>query len=178
MGQYWLPVNIDKHEYIHPHQLASGLKLVEQLKSHVGSALVILLANMPEPRGGGDFDMDNNWHGPERDMTKPKYFGAPGPMPQDYPSIARQTIGRWVGDRVVLVGDYAQEDDLLKVIDAGADYTAVDIYDVCCDDSDHTGHEHKTTPWTNITHLVARVIEHECQGKFTGDGWRTFERLP
>ena len=30
MGQYHLTVNLDKHEFIHPHQLGDGLKLGEQ----------------------------------------------------------------------------------------------------------------------------------------------------
>lgn len=29
MGEYWKPVNVTKHEYIHPHRLGCGLKLVE-----------------------------------------------------------------------------------------------------------------------------------------------------
>ncbi len=56
MGQYWIPVNLDKHEYIHPHKLGSGLKLGEQIGTHPGTAaaLVALLAAMPYRRGGGD----------------------------------------------------------------------------------------------------------------------------
>ena len=72
MGQYWLPVNLDKHEFADPHDLGTGLKLWEQLgNSGVGQALVILMAAMPEPRGGGDLDLDENWHGPERYATRP-----------------------------------------------------------------------------------------------------------
>ena len=71
MGQYWIPVNFDKKEFIHPHSLDSGLKLWEILASSpVGQALVVLLANMPEPRGSGDLE--------------------PDPI-----------IGRWAGDRVL-----------------------------------------------------------------------------
>ena len=31
--------------------------------------------------------------------------------------------------------------------------------------------------YTDITTDVARVIEHELGGKFTGNGWRTFKEL-
>lgn len=56
MGQYWKPVNLDKCEYIDPHKLGSGLKLREQFGTHPGTgvALLMLLAAMPEARGGGD----------------------------------------------------------------------------------------------------------------------------
>ena len=53
MGQYWKAVNLDKHEYIERYNLGCGAKLYEQLASPgVGQALVILLAVMPEKRGG------------------------------------------------------------------------------------------------------------------------------
>lgn len=29
MGEYWLPVNVTKREYIHPHELGCGLKHAE-----------------------------------------------------------------------------------------------------------------------------------------------------
>ena len=60
MGQYWKPVNLDKKEFIHPHRLASGLKLWELLANPpgVGAALIILTAAMPEVRGGGDLKPD------------------------------------------------------------------------------------------------------------------------
>ena len=100
MGLYWRCVTLDKKEFIDPYTLDSGAKLGEQLGTYpgVGSALIILCAAMPEVRGGGDLDLDENWHGPERSG------GPPGPMPDDYPAIAHSTIGRWAGDRIALVG--------------------------------------------------------------------------
>src|SRR6185369_11270822 len=100
MGQYWKPVNLTKREYIHPHKLGSGLKLWEQLANApgTGAALIVLCAAMPDARGGGDFDLTENWHGPERvDMSDA------GPMPSNYPEIARRTIGRWAGDAIALI---------------------------------------------------------------------------
>ena len=77
MGQYWLPVNLTKKEFIDPHKMDSGLKLCEQLVNRgTPQAMFILLADMPEPRGGGDFDQD-------------------------------PIIGRWAGDNIAVVGDYA-----------------------------------------------------------------------
>ncbi len=82
MGQYWKPVNIDKREFIDPRKLGCGLKLWEQIANpEVGRALVVLMAVMPEPRGGGDLNRN-------------------------------PFIGRWAGDRVVLVGDYSRDEDM------------------------------------------------------------------
>lgn len=67
MGQYWKPVNLTKKEYIDPHRLACGLKLWEQVAGGMtGRALLVLLATMPEPRGGGDLQKDpiiGHWAG-------------------------------------------------------------------------------------------------------------------
>lgn len=165
MGQYWYPVNLDKREFIHPHRLGAGLKLWEQIANHpgVGAALVILCADMPEPRGGGDFDLDDNWHGPER--TFPEHNAGPGPMPTAYPNVARQTIGRWAGDRIALVGDYAAQGDRCGWNPA----TQQPLYLDCGPDDDGT-----PGLYTDITDLVCAVIEHELSGRYEGDGWRDF----
>lgn len=156
MGQYWKPVNLDKKEFVNPHALGCGLKLWEQLANHpgTGAALIILQAAMPEARGGGDLDLDENWHGVERKF--PEHNTTGGPMPDGYEALAARTIGRWAGDRVVLVGDYAEPDDI-----QGADLKAV------YDDLEN---------YEDITSDVRRVIEHELQGKFEGDddGWCTW----
>ena len=47
MGQYWLPVNLDKREFVNPHKLGAGLKLWEQLANHPGTCL---LYTSPSPR--------------------------------------------------------------------------------------------------------------------------------
>lgn len=157
MGQYWVVINLDKKEYINPHALGAGLKLWEQLANHpgTGAALIILCAAMPCTRGGGDFDLDENWHGPERNF--PEHNMSPGPMPTDYQEIAHQTIGRWAGDRIALIGDYSEPDDL-PGIDASK------IYSQCDQDGEYK----------DISHLVAKVIEHELNGHYEGDGWREF----
>jgi hypothetical protein len=127
MGQYWICINLDKKEFIHPHKLGCGLKLWEQLANYpgTGAALIILLANMPERRGGGDFEEN-------------------------------PTVGRWAGDRVILVGDYGKDGDLEGIDTA-------DLYE--------TAQEQ----WKDISDDVAAVIEHELEGKYEGDGWRHFK---
>ena len=84
MGQYWKPVNLTKREFINPHKLNTGLKMVEQaFSADIAAAMVILLSVMPKRRGGGDM--------------------------QENPFI-----GRWAGDMVVLAGDYSVDTDMLN----------------------------------------------------------------
>lgn len=169
MGQYWIPVNLDKREFINPHRLGCGLKLWEQLAgTGIGQALIILTAAMPEARGGGDFDLDQNWHGPER--TFPAHDMSPGPMPEEYPAIAKRTIGRWAGDRIAFVGDYAENGDLTP---KEGDPPASEIYGLC----PYPGGEVPDGAFRDVTDDVAAVIEHELCGKFVGDGWREFKRV-
>ena len=78
MGQYYYVSNLDKQEFLHPHKLGDGLKLLEFGCSADGTmtALALLLAD-GNGRGGGDH-------------------------PSDSP-----LIGSWAGDRIVIAGDYA-----------------------------------------------------------------------
>jgi len=168
MGQYWKVVNLDKHEYIMPHKLGSGLKLWEQLANSpgTGEALIVLCAAMPEARGGGDFDLDANWHGPERkDMSRE------GPIVPEYQEIARRTIGRWAGDRIALVGDYAENKDLKPR------HKASTIYGLCMDAQEAKAYGlpdgvTEADLYVDVSDDVAAVIEHELHGKYTGNGWR------
>jgi len=157
MGQYWRPVNLDRREYVEPFKLGAGTKLWEQLAGYpgTGTALVVLTAAMPEPRGSGDFDINRNWHGSERKF--PEHGVCPGPMPKDYPAIAKRTIGRWAGDRIAIIGDYAEDGDL------PSEFHANSIYEDC-----------DNGKWKDVTDDVAAVIEHELKGRFVGDNWREF----
>lgn len=95
MRQYHKIYNIDKKEFIHPHSIDNGLKLMEQVgfDKSSASALFLLLANS-NGRGSGDAE---------------EHF----------------MIGRWAGDRIVVQGDYAEprdkayiyEEDLLSYTD-------------------------------------------------------------
>lgn len=155
MGQYWEVVNLDKKERVCAHKLGVGLKLGEQIGSGHGSpdALFILVAAMRGRRGGGDFDWDSNYYGPERDMSQPGHGIHGGPVVDAYNEVAKRTIGRWAGDRITVVGDYSEDADLPGYPGFGAIYGE----------------------FTDISEDVARVIEHECHGRFEGDGWRRFK---
>jgi len=115
MGQYWVAVNLDKKEKIDARKLGCGLKLWEQVANqNPGAALIILCAALREERGGGDLSLDS--------------------------SVAKRTIGRWAGDRIALVGDYAKDTDLAPEHEASKIYEA---------------------EWTDISEDVLRVIEDE-----------------
>lgn len=176
MGQYWQVVNLDKHEFINPHKLGCGLKLWEQLANTpgTGTALIILCAAMPEPRGGGDFDLDDNWHGPERD-TEGAHGCTPGPMPEDYPTIAKRTIGRWAGNRIALVGDYGEPGDLPPA-GFGLPRNAEEIYFLCRKTTYPDDYpELPPSDWVDVSDDVCRVIEHELGGEYVGEGWRHWQ---
>ena len=77
MGQYYILVNLTTGEYVHPHDVGDGAKLMEIAYSTHGlmTALTVLLAS-GNGRGNGDVNTDH-------------------PL-----------VGRWAGHRVVLAGDY------------------------------------------------------------------------
>ena len=135
MGQYWIPVNLSKREFIYPHALGCGLKLWEQLANDpgTGAALIILCAAMPEARGGGDLEED-------------------------------PIVGRWAGDRIALVGDYAEDGDLKD-----SPVPASEIYKLCDSEGADPG------AFTDITPLVAAKIEKELGGKYAGTGWKRWK---
>lgn len=80
MGQYYMIVNVDKKEYISPHDFDCGMKLMEFANpvytGKIMSALAILLAD-GNGRGCGDLHSNN------------------------------PIIGSWKFNRIVVAGDYA-----------------------------------------------------------------------
>ena len=56
MGQYYLPVNLDKKQYIHNQNFGGGLKLCE----HGGMILNCLVALLADGNGRGSGDLDSN----------------------------------------------------------------------------------------------------------------------
>jgi hypothetical protein len=84
MGQYHITINLDKREYIFPHKIGLGLKLMEQcgFRGSTGDILFLLLA-CSNGRGGGDCQTEHE-----------------------------NLIGRWAGDRIVVAGDYCKPDDV------------------------------------------------------------------
>lgn len=87
MGQYHKTYNLDKREFINPHRVNSGAKLLEQIgwARSVSSALFLLLANS-NGRGGGDAPF-------------------------------HALVGHWAGDRILVQGDYAEPGDTAYVSD-------------------------------------------------------------
>lgn len=84
MGQYHGLFNLDKREMVFPHELGYGAKQWEHtgFKGSLSDVLYALCA-YKDARGGGDFGNDNG-------VFK----------------------GRWHGDRVAVIGDYAEIRDL------------------------------------------------------------------
>lgn len=83
MGQYWKAVNLDKKEFIHPHGLGSGLKLWEIIaQGEAGVGVALCVLLADMPERRGHGDLYINPY-----------------------------VGRWVGDRVALIGEYSKEGD-------------------------------------------------------------------
>jgi hypothetical protein len=77
MGQYFLLANEDKEEFVCPWEVGGLAKFYEWLWNDQARLLVWLLRRGSETGGG--------------DVEDPAVY---------------QTLGRWAGDRVSLVGDY------------------------------------------------------------------------
>jgi len=165
MGQYYKLANLTKREYINPHALGAGLKLIEQVGTYpsVGSALLVLLA-CSNGRGGGD-------------LTE-------SPI-----------IGNWAGDRLALVGDYAEDSDLEKRDRGGVIFylcnppEAIEkqiahlrgIVEKSKDSAAAARYLEKIEalenlePYRDISAEVATILESTLGFKYTGEGWRHIE---
>lgn len=55
-------VNLDKHEFLHPHKLGMGLKLWE-ICANRGAGVIPYLLRRSNESGGGDVDFDTDWAG-------------------------------------------------------------------------------------------------------------------
>ncbi len=99
MGQYFIAVNEDKQEWIHPHRFGDGMKFLELALSGGGfmAGLAVLLRKSEVNDGMADLKC--------RDKV----------------------VGSWAGDRVSIVGDYDQEGKVLyyHAMDAEEEWTDV-----------------------------------------------------
>lgn len=147
MGQYWKFLNLDRKEFVELSTLGL-LKLTTLMNNPAGGAvLVMLCASHPEARGGGDI----------YPMHDPVY---------------RRTVGRWAGNRIILIGDYARADD--------QDIEDWDIlYEVCEDDDARHDvimsiisrgeadlaerYKRLCNEWRNITQDVLYVLRREVR---------------
>lgn len=196
MGQYWYLVNLDKKEFVDPHRLGCGLKLREQLGTSpgTGGAMLVLCAAMPEPRGGGDFIMgDPPWDGRKETAKTRK-------AREMFAEVAKASIGRWAGDRVALVGDYAEDSDLSPHDHASEIFKK-------CQPTQHREHvtklpkgyekihgqawtegapgpnygkyiiyvEDAPPEFTDVSDLVAATIQGQYDGVYLNGGWRRYK---
>lgn len=124
MGQYHGLFNLDKREMVFPHELGYGAKQWE----HTGfsgslSDVLYALCAYKDARGGGDFPNDG---------------GA--------------FKGRWHGDRVAVIGDYAEIGDLPE------------IWRAAFVDHEYNGETHK------VFNMVNQYREDEGEPFFTDIG--------
>lgn len=144
MGQYHVTVNLSKREFINPHGLACGLKLWEQIDTRAGVPTALMaLLACSNGRSAGDLDEDE------------------------------MVVGRWAGDRVAVVGDYAEDEDLGPEDHAGL------VYDLCSSYEDRVAQADQKAgvlagmePYRDITPLVAAYLERLCGVRYEGEGWK------
>lgn len=103
MGQYYMVVNRDRKEYLHPHRIGSGLKLWEICAGDLPRLLAYLL-RQSTGRGGGD-----------PSVPYQQFADGDGDVDWDALEAAIEErfphCGRWAGDRIVIVGDYDESDE-------------------------------------------------------------------
>lgn len=161
MGQYHVIVNLDKGEYIHPHRLGDGLKWWEQAASEQG-IMAALWGAITCP--------------------EPRGGGDPGKHPW---------VGRWHGDRVVMVGDYAEDEDRPDVPQWSGLYRrcqppedfAEEVLDMRARlDETNTYHAYAKTPgWIDAVEAAGSLADLSSMARdflaaefdliFEGDGW-------
>jgi hypothetical protein len=124
MGQYHVLVNLDKKEIVTPHGLGLGLKQYEHIGEFNGTlADAMYILMMTSPARGGG----------------------------DFPLT--DISSRWVGDRVLVLGDYTYDSDVPSIPNAGLLYGESGSY-------------------TDITELVAEAFEQVFRIKISGEGWK------
>lgn len=101
MGQYHYVCNLSRREYLDPLALGDGLKLAEFSNSTGGTLLA--MAGLLATSNHGSFgdlplgDAEDPWLR-DRDLIPPTVTG--------------QMYGRWAGDRIAVIGDYWNHDEL------------------------------------------------------------------
>jgi hypothetical protein len=110
MGQYHMVVNLDRGEYLFPHHLGDGLKLLEfGCGGGTMTALAVLLA-VDNGRGLGDLHAvtpDTSVENWETGFTKSAegWTSGGGALFRERTIYARH-IGAWASQRIVIAGDY------------------------------------------------------------------------
>lgn len=151
MGQYHVVVNLDRREYLNPVRLGDGLKLAEQVCTYGGTAaaLMLLLACSAKGRGGGD--VDDGHALVERDGTYAWEVVDP-----EWHRRVHEWVGRWAGQRIAVVGDYAEDGDLPL---QPSDPPARAIYDECL----------RGGSFRDITAEIVPILERFCRVEIRED---------
>lgn len=160
MGQYHITVNFTKREWINPYKIGMGLKLREQCGEYYGTPhLLFLMLSTSNGRGGGDILANSpNYSKTPLDIKIPK------------------CSGRWAGDRIAVVGDYTECDDIPWAYE-----------DLKVDESlDERGYKKESlysyvkSNFKDITDELLPDFEAafglKCEDK-KYDGWRTFKKV-
>jgi hypothetical protein len=132
MGQYFVLANLDKQEFLDPYKMGHGAKAVEQSWGPygLGQALLLLLGT-GMGRGGGDFAPAVSSELPYPEYGTPDFeekFDAYCKAANEADEQAREVLGRWAGDRIVFVGDYAEDSDAKNVPGYGSLWTRINGY--------------------------------------------------
>jgi hypothetical protein len=126
MGQYHYTVNLTKRQCLDPHKLGDGMKLVEQCGWTPGGINDALHLLLAVSNGRGGGDFAEH-----------------------------ELVGSWGGDRIAVVGDYAEDGDLLP------EDNAARIYGQC---GEPGGYE-------DITDSLVPLLEEAFEVVYYGEGW-------
>ncbi len=109
MGQYFKAVNTDKKEVVCPWCLSGGAKLWEWAANTQGAVLTLLLRKS-SGSGGGDYygyrTQKVNLDSADGKTVAQSLLSMAGMEGRPIDAPADALVGRWAGDRVVLIGDY------------------------------------------------------------------------
>lgn len=116
MGQYFKAVNLDKREVVCPWCLGGGAKLWEWAANSYGAVFTLLLRKS-SATGGGDYKdplaprpravvLDTRSPKDEARSVASAIMEAVAAEGQPVDLAPDSIVGRWAGDRVVLIGDY------------------------------------------------------------------------
>ena len=149
MGQYFVIVNLDKKEYIHPHKLASGLKFWEILASNSAPRALAFLLRQSNEGGGGDVSESNE--------DKKKLF-----------------CGSWRANRIAIIGDY----DESNIYEKCTELKDLASHNKFCLENKYTERILKPKDlFKDITDLMLKEYNEfidipEYQVELTSEGWR------
>lgn len=132
MGQYHMAVNLTKKEVVHPHKLGDGLKEHEMAGYLLGGVATALVYLLACPHPRGGGDFNES-----------------------------AFMCRWHGDRIALVGDYADESDGLGL----TQQQLGDAYGA-------------TGEFSDITEGLRECMAEEFSLEYFGEGWMDRRRRP